>query len=590
MPGKKVPVELCSYTGEWNTEDSYKAESLSSRSSSPKSLTESWTSSPISISEASESPEGSVISDSETEADRIANDLDNMKITEIQAEEMMKEGADMRHVLKAAYQLKPKCLGKMKFKKGTKLNGRAVLSLLNFDYKEKEEDMEQKQRMSRAWAEYEHRQMKGKGVRPPPGFSNLDQTIAKKYHEKVEDLEFLVSYANGTNTLNLATEPIVVHDLTVSCVVDSCRVFLQQMKNPTFEGLRHLEEELFSTYTMLQPKPLLRPIAQGSVLAVFSDAKWYRCQVVSYNSKEDTCDIKFVDHGGYTTVPASDLRQLKSDFLRLPFQAIEVYLAHVNPSVEEIQIDLTSEILFHGNISIKLLGQADDGIPMIQAYYYDGDYINIFTQEIIDACRLSTDLTVTESISSEEENQVYPALPCNTPTESETDASYPTESETDSPKESAETEVSYEATTEATPEATTFVTYPYYCQETGFTHYSPPVVATPESALPVPEYTTLPSIAYCYEDANGMQQVYYVAGPYILPTETITHIPSEDSSSSSEESSAISMESSSDNIHTDSSNTSSPSPKEHNEEELEDLFEKPSEEWTQEDYARYYGH
>jgi polysaccharide pyruvyl transferase WcaK-like protein len=156
-----------------------------------------------------------------------------MKITEIQAEEMMKEGADMRHVLKAAYQLKPKCISKMKFKKGTKLNGRAVLNLLNFDkYKEKEEEDEQKQRMSRAWAEYEQRLNRGKGVKPPPGFENLDQAIAKKINDEVEEPEFLVSYANGTNTLTLASQPIVVHDVTVSCVVDSCRVFLQHMNEP----------------------------------------------------------------------------------------------------------------------------------------------------------------------------------------------------------------------------------------------------------------------------------------------------------------------------------------------------------------------
>jgi len=423
MPLHKVPLDVCDYSGDWRGEENYKTESLSSRSSSPKSLTESsesWASSPLSISEASESPEGSIISETENEADRIANDLDNMKITEIQAEEMMKEGADMRHVLKAAYQLKPKCISKMKFKKGTKLNGRAVLSLLNFDkYKEKEEENEQKQRMSRAWAEYEQRLNRGKGVRPPPGFESLDQAIAKKINEKVEEPEFLVSYANGTNTLTLASQPIVVHDVTVSCVVDSCRVFLQHMKNPTFEGLKNLENELLTTYSMEPAKDLLRPIAQGSVLGVFSDSKWYRCQVESYNTKQDTCDIKFVDHGGYTTVPASHLRQLKSEFLRLPFQSIEVYLAHVNPSTSEMQTDITAEILFHANVSIRLLGQADDGVPMIQAYYYDGDYINIFTQDIINSCTLNQQLSrenstaPCESPSSSEAVSLedYPALP-----------------------------------------------------------------------------------------------------------------------------------------------------------------------------------
>ena len=576
-----MPLDVCDYSGDWRGAENYKTESLSSRSSSPKSLTESsesWTSSPLSISEASESPEGSIISETENEADRIANDLDNMKITEIQAEEMMKEGADMRHVLKAAYQLKPKCISKMKFKKGTKLNGRAVLSLLNFDkYKEKDEEDEQKQRMSRAWAEYEQRLNRGKGVKPPPGFENLDQVIAKKISDEVEEPEFLVSYANGTNTLTLASQPIVVHDVTVSCVVDSCRVFIQHMKNPTFEGLKNLENELLTTYSMEPAKDLLRPIAQGSVLGVFSDSKWYRCQVVSYNTKQDTCDVKFVDHGGYTTVPASHLRQLKSEFLRLPFQSIEVYLAHVNPSTSEMQTDITSEILFHANVSIRLLGQADDGVPMIQAYYYDGDYINIFTQDIINSCNLNQQLTrdnstPCESPSSSEAASLedFPALPTHedftvTPEEFTTQEDYPGHEEFSPSPEAAEAYTGYP-----------YPTYPYFCPEMGY--------------VQAPVEPSQPTLAYCYQDAQGLQQIYYVAGPFIMPTQEPSPLPvTEDSPSSSppsEESSELSFGWSNEVETENSEESSTASEEEHVE---VDLDNKPAEEWTQEDYARYYG-
>merc|ERR550525_1113000 len=571
MPRHKVPLDACDYSGDWRGAENYKTESLSSRSSSPKSLTESsesWASSPLSISEASESPEGSIISETENEADRIANDLDNMKITEIQAEEMMKVGGDMRHVLHAAYQLKPKCISKMKFKKGTKLNGRAVLSLLNFDkYKEKEEEDEQKQRMSRAWAEYEQRLNRGKGVKPPPGFENLDQVIAKKIsNDKVEEPEFLVSYANGTNTLTLATQPIVVHDVTVSCVTDSCRVFIQHMKNPTFEGLKNLETELLTTYTMEPAKELLRPIAQGSVLGVFSDSKWYRCQVVSYNSKQDTCNVKFVDHGGYTTVPASHLRQLKSDFLRLPFQAIEVYLAHVNPS--------TSEMLFHANVSIRLLGQADDGVPMIQAYYYDGDYINIFTQEIINSCSWSQDLTHESTTCSSPNSseaaslEDFPALPTQ-----ENQTVVPEDCTAVPSQEDCPSQDAFSPSPEAYP-AYSYPTYPYVCPEMGY--------------VQAPVDASQPTFAYCYQDAQGLQQIYYVAGPFIMPTHETSPLPmAEDlpssTSPSSEDPSDLSFSWSND---VESEESSPASEEEHAE---VDLDSKPAEEWTQEDYARYYG-
>jgi len=545
---------MCSFAENYTFEENYKADSLSSRSSSPKSVLET----DYSVSESSESPEGSIISDYEIEADRIANDLDNMKITEIQAEEMMKEGADMRHVLQAAWKLKPKIT--KKFKKGTKLNGKAVLKLLNFEYNDKDSELDQQQRMSRAWAQYE--KTLNRRSRAPPGFENIDDIIARKKN-KNDKPECLVSYANGTNTLNLSTEPIIVHDITVSCVVNSCHAFFQQMNNPTFEGLTNLEDEIFSTYSIEPPKELLRPIAQGSVLAVFTDDKWYRCQVVSYKSTDDTCDIKFVDHGGYTTVAASALRQLKSDFLRLPFQAIEVYLAHVKPSEHEIQTDIASEILFHKNISIQLLGMADDGLPMVQAYYYDGDYINIFTQEVIDTCMVN----IPASSNASEENVT------------ETDGS---SSESNWADEVEEEEAKTAEVCEVAPncaeaqEVPQYYPTEYYCQESGAYYQSE---------------NSQPPIAYVYQDENGYQQVYYVAGPYLVQqpavpsTEELNTPPSESASDSGISFGSFSPAPSHDE-------TSSSEESEHCttvSKESNDFINKPFEEWTQEDYAKYYG-
>lgn len=44
------------------------------------------------------------------------------------------------------------------------------------------------------------------------------------------------------------------------------------------------------------------------------------------------CDVKFVDYGGYMTMPVSLLRQIRFDFVNLPFQAAECYLAGVKPA------------------------------------------------------------------------------------------------------------------------------------------------------------------------------------------------------------------------------------------------------------------
>ena len=530
MPQLKVPEDVASFTDIYQYEENYKTESVSSRASSPKSLSDT----DYSLSESSESPEGSIISDLELEAERIANDLDNMKITEIQAEEMMKEGVDMRHVLQAAWKLKPKIT--KKFKKGVKLNGSAVLKLLNFaNYDEKEEEEDQNAKLSRAWAQYE--KSLNRRSRAPPGFENIDAVIEKKKAIKEKD-EILVSYANGTNTFNLATEPMTVHNVTVSCMVDSCRGFVQQTKNPTFVGLKNLEDEMLVNYSMEAGNPLMRPIAQGSVVAVNTDDKWYRCQVVSYNPTLDTCDIKFVDHGGYTTVPATDLQQLKSEFLRLPFQAIEVYFAHVRPADHEIQIDIASEILFNSSISLQLVGSADDGVAMVQAYYYDGDYVNLFTQEIIDTCMLEVPqslLTPSEMSSTTSEEDATSSSSCTS-----------SESSDVSPHVAPVVE-------DAAP------TNPCLA----------PVVYSP-----APEYMYPPT--YIYTDEAGYQHVYYLTGPYVImpvSNPTTTTSPEEYVTPPN------------DNVNNQEEETAS----EEQADSSYDFINKPYEEWTQEDYARYYG-
>jgi len=528
MPGLKVPEDLATFSDSYHYEENYKTESLSSRSSSPKSVSET----DYSVSESSESPEGSVISDSELQqAERIESDLDNMKITEIQAEEMMKEGVDMRHVLQAAWKLKPKLI--KKFKKGKKLNGSAVLELLNFAKYDEREEEDQSVKLSRAWALYEKKINRGKGTRAPPGFEHIDTIIEKQSRESSEARDqVLVSYANGTNTLNLATKPMIIQDVTVSCVIDTCRAFVQQTQNPTFVGLKNMEEEMMVTYNMEQSSQLMRPIAHGSVVAVNTDDKWYRCQVVSYDATCDTCEVKFVDHGGYTTVAANNLRQLKSQFLRLPFQAIEVYFAHMNPANHEIQIDIASEILFNQEICIQLIGTADDGLPMVEAYYYDGDYLRTFNQEVMDTCMID----VPASLLTTEVSEAGDTEPCSDETE--------TISETTS-----------DSGISSTDDVSSPIPTPMYTEYTPVHHVQP---APP---------------AYIYTDEAGYQHVYYLTGPYVI----MPCVPDMSQLQLEDESVVL--------AHPEPEPVKEVLPTSHS----YDFINKPYEEWTQEDYARYYG-
>merc|ERR1712240_792135 len=103
-----------------------------------------------------------------------------------------------------------------KFKKGTKLDGKSVAKLLNFNIQENNDSIEQREMTRRI--SMEDRLMKGFYL------DKEDKEILKKNQDEVGEPTFLISFANGLNTLHLAKEPIMIHDVTVSCVVDSCRV------------------------------------------------------------------------------------------------------------------------------------------------------------------------------------------------------------------------------------------------------------------------------------------------------------------------------------------------------------------------------
>ena len=50
---------------------------------------------------------------------------------------------------------------------------------------------------------------------------------------------------------------------------------------------------------------------------------------MSFDKYSDLATVKFVDYGGYQAVPASDLRQIRSDFTTMPFLAVDVYLSGI---------------------------------------------------------------------------------------------------------------------------------------------------------------------------------------------------------------------------------------------------------------------
>lgn len=79
--------------------------------------------------------------------------------------------------------------------------------------------------------------------------------------------------------------------------------------------------------------PQMPQVYPGILCAAPAEEGWFRALIKTVHESKAECDIMFVDYGGYVyNVPISTLRQIRYDFLSLPFQASECYLANVMPA------------------------------------------------------------------------------------------------------------------------------------------------------------------------------------------------------------------------------------------------------------------
>uniref|UniRef100_A0A7I5E8H2 Tudor domain-containing protein n=1 Tax=Haemonchus contortus TaxID=6289 RepID=A0A7I5E8H2_HAECO len=121
-------------------------------------------------------------------------------------------------------------------------------------------------------------------------------------------------------------------EVVCSSVIDPGHFFLQQPTHPSFSSLSHLDMYMIRLYSQGTDIPdLPKPCQTGLLCAAPVLGAWFRAVTVSYYPESDEVMLRFVDYGGYTRLPRSELRQIRTDLMSLPFQAIECYLAHVQP-------------------------------------------------------------------------------------------------------------------------------------------------------------------------------------------------------------------------------------------------------------------
>ncbi|XP_022096223.1 A-kinase anchor protein 1, mitochondrial-like [Acanthaster planci] len=172
----------------------------------------------------------------------------------------------------------------------------------------------------------------------------------------------------------------IVNDVIVSSVVSAGHVFVQQPTHPTYMALTRLNTFMNNCYSQMDmTPPLPRPIEVGVICAAPMMQGWYRAQIVDIFPDTDEVDLKFLDFGGYARIESYVLKQIRTDFMSLPFQANECYLSNIAPlageeDFSEVARLFVEQVAQNFNIlQAQVTGYCEDGMPFIELFYTDSE-------------------------------------------------------------------------------------------------------------------------------------------------------------------------------------------------------------------------
>ncbi|XP_063915993.1 tudor and KH domain-containing protein homolog isoform X1 [Zophobas morio] len=138
-------------------------------------------------------------------------------------------------------------------------------------------------------------------------------------------------------------QPDAQFEVYVSAMVDPSRFWLQ-IVGPKAAELDVLVEEMTEYYRKQENRDshVVEKVNKGDlVAAIFQyDGKWYRAEVLSITDENPPqAELYYVDYGDTDLVPVEEFYELRTDFLRLHFQAIECFLARIDPVGESWSVD-----------------------------------------------------------------------------------------------------------------------------------------------------------------------------------------------------------------------------------------------------------
>ncbi|KOC60170.1 KH domain-containing protein C56G2.1 [Habropoda laboriosa] len=173
-----------------------------------------------------------------------------------------------------------------------------------------------------------------------------------------------------TELMQLSLVEGVNNDVVVCHVVKPNRVFVQLPTHPTYPSLRILERNMTQLYDTIETPPVPDELSKGMILVAKWYNNWVRVCVEQPDPHGEQHLVRLVDHGGYWQFSNAEMKKIRSDYLTLPFQAIEIFLANVQPKNGEWTQEALNVV---AHMCYGIVGQAQ-----IEGYINTSTYVNLF--------------------------------------------------------------------------------------------------------------------------------------------------------------------------------------------------------------------
>ncbi|KAM9597147.1 A-kinase anchor protein 1, mitochondrial [Trichechus inunguis] len=217
--------------------------------------------------------------------------------------------------------------------------------------------------------------------------------------KKFKELNLTNIYAPPLPSLALPSLPMtswlmLPNGVTVEVIVvnqvNAGHLFVQQHTHPTFHALRSLDQQMYLCYSQPGIPTLPTPVEIAVICAApGADGAWWRAQVVASYEETNEVDIRYVDYGGYKRVKVDVLRQIRSDFVTLPFQGAEVLLDSVMPLSDDEHFSpeanaAMSEMTGNTALLAQVTSYSPAGLPLIQLWSVVGDEVVLINQWLVE--------------------------------------------------------------------------------------------------------------------------------------------------------------------------------------------------------------